>query len=644
MAVWLAYAVALDDAGLLSASALKRPPVRFRIGAPPATCCELAIELGVKDPLKDSDALSQEQAKWLKEAVAALSGEERDAYRAYAQAALLAIAGGRQGAEESLAAAPLGSAVPGSPHWVLPGFNLLDAAGEEDMLAEKEIRAMEQQLQAFLDSVRNIHAEVRPEYTSIGPTVVRFGILPTGLPRKLANNAPARDATGQIIYEQRTRVAQILALKNDIQAVLQADDLRLQAPVPGRAFIGVEIPNPVPAPVLLREILESKEFQAGKAKSKLTIAIGRDVAGQVRLGDLARMPHLLIAGATGSGKSVMINAIITSILMQATPDEVRLLMVDPKMVELNIYNGIPHLLLPVVVEVEKVVTLLKNAINEMERRYRLFSQLNVRNLDGYRQLRLEKLSKGDTSLENLPAIVIIIDELADLMMAAPEEVEGQICRLAQLARATGIHLVIATQRPSVDVITGLIKANIPARIAFMVSAAVDSRTILDMGGAEHLLGRGDMLYLPSDAGKPIRAQGAFVSDEDTERLVAYWKAAARQAQAPEASWSTETEDDEDDPEPEEEAEVSEDGDELLIQEIIEKLQAQCLQTISVNQLQKWCRIGNGRAARIMDLLEERGVVGPKGSALRGSREVLLQASDEPSDQQEEEAAQEAPAS
>src|SRR5205807_447439 len=243
----------------------------------------------------------------------------------------------------------------------------------------------------------------------------------------------------------------------------------------------------------------------------------------VRVGDLARMPHLLIAGATGAGKSVCINTIIASILTQASPEDVRLLLVDPKMVELNMYSGIPHLLFPVVTEVERVVPLLRNAISEMEKRYRLFSQLGVRNLDGYRKLRAEKIVRGDFSLKNLPAIVMIIDELADLMMAAPEEVEGMICRLAQLARATGIHLVVATQRPSVDVITGLIKANIPTRISFMVSSAVDSRTIIDMGGAERLLGRGDMLYLPADAGRPERIQGSFVADEEVERLVLYWR-------------------------------------------------------------------------------------------------------------------------
>jgi DNA segregation ATPase FtsK/SpoIIIE-like protein len=370
-------------------------------------------------------------------------------------------------------------------------------------------------------------------------------------------------------------------------------------------------------------VLESKEYQAAKARSRLAIALGKDVAGQVRVGDLARMPHLLIAGATGAGKSVCINTIIASFLMQATPDDVRLLMVDPKMVELSLYNGIPHLLSPVVTEVEKVVPLLKNAIAEMERRYRLFSQLSVRNLDGYRRLRLEKLAKGDNSLANLPAIVIIIDELADLMMAAPEEVEGLICRLAQLARATGIHLVVATQRPSVDVITGLIKANIPTRISFMVSSAVDSRTIIDMGGAERLLGRGDMLYLPADAGRPERIQGAFLADDEVETLVAYWRKqfaentaksqgiSVQNADAPtliEPGW--EIKDD------------AKDGfeldDELLDQaeEVVREYGK-----ASISLLQRRLRIGYSRAARLIDLLEEHGIIGPAEQGGR-SREVL----------------------
>src|SRR3989442_428432 len=379
------------------------------------------------------------------------------------------------------------------------------------------------------DTLRSfkVEAEVRKEDISIGPTVIRFGIRPTGKPAMKEDEkgrlVPIKDATGNIVYEQRTRVSRIMALQNDLALVLEAKSIRMEAPVPGRPYVGVEIPNKNSRLVTLREVLESKEYHAAKAKSRLAIALGKDVAGAVRVGDLARMPHLLIAGATGSGKSVAINAIIASILTQATPDDVRVLMVDPKMVELTMYNGIPHLLAPVVTEVDKVVGLLKIAIHEMEKRYRTFSQLGVRNLDGYRKLRAERIARGDMTLKNLPAIVIIIDELADLMMAAPEEVEGLICRLAQLARATGIHLVIATQRPSVDVITGLIKANIPTRISFMVSSAIDSRIIIDMGGAERLLGRGDMLYLPADAGKPERIQCCFLADDEAETLVNYWR-------------------------------------------------------------------------------------------------------------------------
>ncbi len=421
----------------------------------------------------------------------------------------------------------------GENFWILPQTSLLNNPDEVKMhMLGDDTETLARTIQETLRSFR-VDAEVKKEDISIGPTIIRLGIRPTGKPEmkpdeKTGKLVPVRDAAGNIVYETRTRVSRIMALQNDLALVLEAKTIRMEAPVPGRPYVGVEIPNKNSRLVTLREVLESKEYQAAKAKSKLAIALGKDVAGAVRVGDLAKMPHLLIAGATGAGKSVCINTIIASIVTQATPDDVRLLMVDPKMVELNMYNGIPHLLSPVVTEVEKVVSLLKNGINEMERRYRLFSQLGVRNLDGYRKMRAERMAKGDNSLANLPAIVIIIDELADLMMAAPEEVEGMICRLAQLARATGIHLVVATQRPSVDVITGLIKANIPTRISFMVSSAVDSRTIIDMGGAERLLGRGDMLYLPSDAGRPERIQGSFLADEEAESLVHYWRDQATQ--------------------------------------------------------------------------------------------------------------------
>ncbi|HEY0755829.1 MAG TPA: DNA translocase FtsK [Ktedonobacteraceae bacterium] len=508
--------------------------------------------------------------------------------------------------------------------WKQPDSSLLNSP--EDVKVQimgEDTTALAKTIQDTLRSFR-VEAEVRPEDISIGPTVIRFGIRPTGKPLMQEDErgrpVPVKDSAGSIVYETRTRVSRIMALQNDLALVLESKTIRMEAPVPGRPYVGVEIPNKNSRLVTLREILESKEFQTAKTKSKLTVALGKDVAGAVRVSDLAKMPHLLIAGATGAGKSVCINTIISSIITQATPDDVRMLMVDPKMVELSMYNGIPHLLSPVVIDVEKVVGLLKIAIVEMERRYRLFSQLGVRNLDGYRKLRAERSQRGDQTLSNLPAIVIIIDELADLMMAAPDEVEGLICRLAQLARATGIHLVVATQRPSVDVITGLIKANIPTRISFMVSSAVDSRTIIDMGGAERLLGRGDMLYLPADAGKPERIQGAFVADEEAERLVQYWRQQAAQHSAAASGPS--------------QAAVVEPGWEVselpsdefeLEDEMLEQAEqvVQEYERASISLLQRRLKIGYSRAARLIDLLEERGVISraePGGKA----REVLEQ--------------------
>lgn len=420
--------------------------------------------------------------------------------------------------------------------WQLPRLDDILPHNKELIQKAEQIQAhqsddaqiLAQTLQQTLESF-NVRAEVRPEDISFGPTIVRIAIRPTGIPATCPDERDKNkkvivcDVQGNIVYKSRTRISSILARQNDIAICLEAEYLRMEAPVPGRPYVGVEIPNKNSRIVTLREILESKEYQVAARKSKLTIALGKDVTNQVRVADLSRMPHLLIAGATGAGKSVALNTIIACLLTQATPEDVRLLMVDPKMVELSLYNGIPHLLSPVVTEVEKVVPLLKNGISEMERRYRLFSQLGVRNLEGYRKLRQERLAAGDSSLQNLPAIVIIIDELADLMLLAAEEVEEQIQRLTQLARATGIHLVIATQRPSVDVITGVIKANCPTRISFMVSSSVDSRTILDKGGAERLIGRGDMLYKPEDSPNPQRIQGTFIEDEEVVALVEYWR-------------------------------------------------------------------------------------------------------------------------
>lgn len=374
----------------------------------------------------------------------------------------------------------------------------------------------------------------------------------------------------------------------------------MEAPIPGKSAIGIEVPNSEVSIVTMREVMETQIFQ--EAESRLSIAFGRDISGQTIIGNLAKMPHLLVAGATGSGKSVCINGIITSILYKAKPNEVKFLMVDPKMVELNVYNGIPHLLAPVVTDPKRASLALKKIVVEMEKRYELFSKSGTRNMEGYNTL------MKDNPAAILPYIVVIVDELADLMMVAANDVEDAICRLAQMARAAGIHLIIATQRPSVDVITGLIKANIPSRIAFGVSSNVDSRTILDMPGAEKLLGRGDMLFLPMGASKPIRVQGAFMSDQEVETIVHYVSGQG------EANYDESLV-------PEVDDTLSEDQDpqdelyEQAVQIVLEAKQA------SVSLLQRRMRVGYTRAARLIDAMEARSVIGPyEGSK---PREVLM---------------------
>lgn len=396
------------------------------------------------------------------------------------------------------------------------------------------------------------------------------------------------------------KVSRIVNLTDDIALALAAKDIRMEAPIPGKSAIGIEVPNPEVSIVTMREVMETQIFQ--DAESRLSIAFGRDISGQTIIGNLAKMPHLLVAGATGSGKSVCINGIITSILYKAKPNEVKFLMVDPKMVELNVYNGIPHLLAPVVTDPKRASLALKKIVVEMEKRYELFSNSGTRNVEGYNNL------MKDNPAAVLPYIVVIVDELADLMMVAANDVEDAICRLAQMARAAGIHLIIATQRPSVDVITGLIKANIPSRIAFGVSSNVDSRTILDMPGAEKLLGRGDMLFLPMGASKPTRVQGAFMSDQEVETIVQYVSSQG------EANYDESIV-------PEVDDSVTEDGepqDELYdqaVQIVLEAKQA------SVSLLQRRMRVGYTRAARLIDSMEARGVIGPyEGSK---PREVLM---------------------
>lgn len=399
------------------------------------------------------------------------------------------------------------------------------------------------------------------------------------------------------------KVSRIVSLTDDIALALAAKDIRMEAPIPGKSAIGIEVPNNEVSVVTLREVLETPTFQ--EAQSKLTIAFGRDISGQPIVGNLARMPHMLVAGATGSGKSVCINGIITSLLYKAKPDEVKFLMIDPKMVELNVYNGIPHLLAPVVTDPRRASLALKKIVVEMEKRYEKFSKSGTRNIEGYNNLMLS----GDNPDGVLPYIVVIVDELADLMMVAAGDVEDAICRLAQMARAAGIHLIIATQRPSVDVITGVIKANIPSRIAFGVSSQVDSRTILDMVGAEKLLGRGDMLFLPMGASKPIRVQGAFLSDNEVESVVAYARGQAEAEYNEDLVPEVEENDD---------SAGDEQLDELFDQAVGIVLEAK---QASVSLLQRRMRIGYTRAARLIDSMEAKGVVGPyEGSK---PREVLV---------------------
>jgi len=393
------------------------------------------------------------------------------------------------------------------------------------------------------------------------------------------------------------KVSRIVSLSDDIALSLAAQSVRIEAPIPGKAAIGIEIPNNDVTPVLLKEVLESEEFAL--SPSKLVVGLGKDIAGNNVVTDISRMPHLLIAGATGSGKSVCVNTLIVSILYKATPDDVKILMIDPKVVELNHYNGIPHLLLPVVTDPKKAAGALNWVVQEMINRYKLFADKGTRDLERYNECVTDKVEK-------LPQILVIIDELADLMMVAPADVEDAICRLAQMARAAGIHLVIATQRPSVDVITGVIKANIPSRISFAVSSHIDSRTILDMGGAEKLLGRGDMLFYPVGLTKPIRMQGAYISEKEVEAIVSQIKGQNKEPEYNELII--------DEINSSYEMDASKSSDELLPQAIEIAVD---LEQISISMIQRRLRVGYARAARLIDEMEMRGIIsGADGSKPR----------------------------
>ena len=430
--------------------------------------------------------------------------------------------------------------------------------------------------------------QAKVENVSVGPAITRYELKPA----------------------EGVRVSKIANLADDIALNLAAETIRIEAPIPGKQAVGIEVPNTEKETVHFREVVESDAFQ--DSKSKLSVALGKDVAGNMEIADIAKMPHALIAGATGSGKSVCINTLITSIIYKAKPSEVKFVMVDPKVVELSVYNGIPHLLIPVVTDPKKAAGALAWAVQEMDNRYNLFAQKGVRDLKGYNAM-AEKEGIG-----TLPQIVIIIDELADLMMVAAKEVEDSICRLAQKARAAGMHLIIATQRPSVDVITGIIKANIPSRIAFAVSSQVDSRTILDQVGAEKLLGKGDMLFYPSGAPKPVRVQGAFVSDEEVEKIVSFIKSNGEATYSEDILETIENSNKSDKELAAETGDPDDDTDPFLmdaIDVVVETGQA------STSFIQRRFKVGYARAGRIIDQMEERGVI----SGYQGSkpRQVLM---------------------
>lgn len=450
-----------------------------------------------------------------------------------------------------------------SDSYVAPSLSLLKSPViERDIDDEKEIL---NNARIIEETMSNFGIEAKVIEINVGPTITCYELQP----------APG------------VKLSKIVSLSDNIALSLASSDIRIEAPIPGKSAVGIEVPNKVKKGVLLKEIILSKEYQ--EIDSNLPLALGKDVSGNVVVSSIDKMPHLLIAGATGSGKSVCINTIITSIIFKSSPEDVKLLLIDPKVVELSIYNGIPHLLIPVVTDPKKAASALSWAVDEMEKRYKLFAENSVRDINAYN-------SKMKTKEDQLAKIVIIIDELADLMMVAAQEIEDYICRLAQMARAAGIHLIVATQRPSVDVITGTIKANIPSRISFAVSSQADSRTILDMAGAEKLLGYGDMLFFPSHYPKPVRIQGAFISDQEVEAIVKsisvkddnqYDVNIIEKIESPKEL-------------------LYDDGDELLpeaISLVVEEGQA------SISLLQRRFKIGYARAARLIDQMEERGIVG-----------------------------------
>ncbi len=479
----------------------------------------------------------------------------------------------------------------------LPSINLLDkpkkkAKGTDQSIIEKNITVLENVLKDFkiIGKVVEVH---------IGPSVVQY----------------------ELEIASGTRVNKITSINREISLALAKKDVRIEAPIPGKNTVGIEFANDTPTPVSFYEIINSRKMQ-GAMDKKLMVPLGKSIMGDIGVCEVNKMPHLLIAGTTGSGKSVCVNGIICSILMRAKPDEVKLIMVDPKVVELSVYNGIPHLLRPVVTDPKQAAIALKKMVDEMERRYSVFSESKTKNIEGYNayvEKENAKISDEELKKEKMPYIVIIIDELADLMMVAAKDVEDSILRITQKARAAGMHLIVATQRPSTEVITGLIKANIPSRIAFSVGSGIDSRTILDQTGAEQLLGKGDMLFLPIGMNSPLRIQGSFITDEEIGRIINY-VSEQQEVQYDDDMMKLDVEETSDSAPASSDGAVVEDKDDPLYNEIVEFVVSS--QKASASLLQRRFKLGYNRAARIIDLLEERGIIGPANGSK--PREVLIQ--------------------
>ncbi|WEV51735.1 DNA translocase FtsK [Lactobacillus sp. ESL0731] len=471
-----------------------------------------------------------------------------------------------------------------NPEYRKPPLSLLNPVKNTDQSSDKTL--IRQNTQTLQTTFKSFGVNVIIKKAILGPTITRYEVQP---------------AVG-------VKVSRIVNLADDLALALAAKDIRIEAPIPGKPFIGIEVPNRTTSVVAFKDVMQHQDAKA--QQEPMVVPLGKDVTGQTISANLAKMPHLLIAGSTGSGKSVAINTILTSILMKAMPDQVKLILIDPKMVELSVYNGVPHLLIPVVTDAKLAANALSKAVKEMERRYKLFAASGARNMGEFNEkVRLNNQDKSKPAMKPLPYILVVVDELSDLMMVGGHDVEGAIVRLGQMARAAGIHMILATQRPSVDVITGLIKANVPSRISFAVSSGVDSRTILDQTGAEKLLGRGDMLYMPVGASKPERIQGAYVSSSEVEKVISWVKEQQKPVYDEEMIPQQGSDNAADDDEPEDE----------FYNQAVDLVRRQ--QTASVSMLQRRFRIGYNRAARIVDEMEAKGVVGPSEGSK--PRQVLL---------------------